>query len=263
MQLGQTIVKIRKEHELTQEDFAKKFNVTRQTVSNWENEKSYPDLLTLVKISDEFGYSLDTMLKENPDMTKDMNKDMQLGKTLTKIYEKELVIASVSAVACLIMFVISLVNNNGMAWIWLIAMFINVNTIGTYVRINKAGTEERGEYVQLADKMYIIDIDKKKLPAFDLFEYDMFQGNKMGKATLVSRNAKQNEKVKVPTCVLYGITKGFFGMKRTRLGFYATLEDVQKELDNIAEAGRHNMYYELKYAAKMQGVCIATDEEQE
>ena len=34
MQLGQTIVKIRKEHGLTQEEFAKKFNVTRQTVSN-------------------------------------------------------------------------------------------------------------------------------------------------------------------------------------------------------------------------------------
>ena len=69
MQLGQTIVKIRKEHGLTQEEFAKKFNVTRQTVSNWENEKSYPDLLTLVKISDMFGYSLDTILKENSDMT--------------------------------------------------------------------------------------------------------------------------------------------------------------------------------------------------
>ena len=72
MQLGQTIVKIRKEHGLTQEEFAKKFNVTRQTVSNWENEKSYPDLLTLVKISDMFGYSLDTILKENSDMTEKM-----------------------------------------------------------------------------------------------------------------------------------------------------------------------------------------------
>lgn len=68
MQLGQTIVKIRKEHGLTQEEFAKKFNVTRQTVSNWENEKSYPDLLTLVKISDMFGYSLDTILIVSNDL---------------------------------------------------------------------------------------------------------------------------------------------------------------------------------------------------
>ncbi|MFR3234236.1 MAG: helix-turn-helix transcriptional regulator [Blautia producta] len=40
MQLGQMIVKLRKEQGLTQETFAKKFNVTRQTVSNWENEVS-------------------------------------------------------------------------------------------------------------------------------------------------------------------------------------------------------------------------------
>ena len=63
MQLGQMIVKLRKEQGLTQETFAKKFNVTRQTVSNWENEKSYPDLHTLVKISDEFHLSLDILLK--------------------------------------------------------------------------------------------------------------------------------------------------------------------------------------------------------
>lgn len=61
MQLGQMIVKIRKDYGLTQDDFAQKFNVTRQTVSNWENEKSYPDLLTLVRISDEFDCSLDDL----------------------------------------------------------------------------------------------------------------------------------------------------------------------------------------------------------
>ena len=37
MQLGQMIAKIRKEQGMTQETFAKKFDVTRQTVSNWEN----------------------------------------------------------------------------------------------------------------------------------------------------------------------------------------------------------------------------------
>ena len=56
MQLGQMIAKIRKEQGMTQETFAKKFDVTRQTVSNWENEKSYPDLHTLIKISDEFNF---------------------------------------------------------------------------------------------------------------------------------------------------------------------------------------------------------------
>ena len=65
MRLGQTLKDIRKEYKLTQEGFAELFNVTRQTVSNWENEKSYPDLLTLIAISDKFNISLDKMLKED------------------------------------------------------------------------------------------------------------------------------------------------------------------------------------------------------
>lgn len=139
MQLGKTIVKIRKEYELTQEDFAQKFNVTRQTVSNWENEKSYPDLLTLIKISDGFGYSLDTMLKENPDMTEDMNENINLGKTLIKMYEKGIVIAIIGAIACLAMVVISLVNYDDAVdpIIWTVALLVNVYTIITCTLIKK------------------------------------------------------------------------------------------------------------------------------
>ena len=39
MKLGQTILDIRKERKMTQEEFAQIFHVTRQTVSNWEKEK--------------------------------------------------------------------------------------------------------------------------------------------------------------------------------------------------------------------------------
>ena len=77
MQLGQAIAQIRKERGLTQEAFAKMFNVTRQTVSNWENEKSYPDLSTLVKISDEFNVSLDVLLKGDFRMVKNIDKKIK------------------------------------------------------------------------------------------------------------------------------------------------------------------------------------------
>ena len=70
MNIGTKIIEIRKQKNMTQEDFAKIFHVTRQTVSNWENEKSYPDLQTLVQISNEFNVSLDTMLKEDMNMVK-------------------------------------------------------------------------------------------------------------------------------------------------------------------------------------------------
>ena len=53
MNIENQILNIRKENQLTQEEFGKLFHVTRQTVSNWENGKSYPDLQVLVDISNQ------------------------------------------------------------------------------------------------------------------------------------------------------------------------------------------------------------------
>lgn len=88
MQLGQAIAQIRKERGLTQEAFAKMYNVTRQTVSNWENEKSYPDLSTLVKISDEFNVSLDILLKGDFRMVKDIDKKLKKTAILYRNYNR-------------------------------------------------------------------------------------------------------------------------------------------------------------------------------
>ena len=58
MNIGKKIIEIRKERNMTQEDFANIFHVTRQTVSNWENEKSYPDLQTLFESAMNFVFRL-------------------------------------------------------------------------------------------------------------------------------------------------------------------------------------------------------------
>lgn len=97
MQLGQTIQKIRKENHLTQEEFAEIFHVTRQRVSNWENEKSYPDLLTLVAISDNFHISLDKMLKADIKMTEKLNKEIHWAKHMRMIFAVVLGIIVVTA----------------------------------------------------------------------------------------------------------------------------------------------------------------------
>ena len=113
MKLSQAIIEIRKEKGLTQEDFAKEFNVTRQTVSNWENGKSYPDLLTLVKISDLYGYSLDRMLREDRDMTEAMNKSIEVGKQLRRKTVFDYLFPIMGVVCCSAMVVISLVDYSG------------------------------------------------------------------------------------------------------------------------------------------------------
>ena len=45
--------------------FANLFNVSRQTISNWENGKSYPDLEMIIKISNYFKISVDELLKND------------------------------------------------------------------------------------------------------------------------------------------------------------------------------------------------------
>lgn len=84
MNVGKTIIEIRKKHHMTQEEFARLFYVTRQTVSNWENQKSYPDLQTLVEISNKFDVSLDKMLKEDTGMLKKFNREIKFGKQMKK-----------------------------------------------------------------------------------------------------------------------------------------------------------------------------------
>ena len=80
MNIGNQISAIRKEQQLTQEQFRSLFHVTRQTVSNWENEKSYPDLQMLIDISNWFEISLDTLIKEDSKMVKAIDKERVLGK---------------------------------------------------------------------------------------------------------------------------------------------------------------------------------------
>lgn len=81
MNIGTQILKIRKEKALTQEEFGKIFHVTRQTVSNWENEKSYPDLQILIEISNRFDISLDVLIKEDAILICSVMKFLKSSRT--------------------------------------------------------------------------------------------------------------------------------------------------------------------------------------
>lgn len=104
MDLGSKLGLIRKEHNLTQEEFAEKYNVTRQTVSNWENSKSYPDLDTLVKISDDFSVSLDVLLKEDKKVIKDISNWQRNGKICKRAIILLIAILAIALIAVGIYF---------------------------------------------------------------------------------------------------------------------------------------------------------------
>lgn len=54
MELSKQIKKYRVEANLSQEELADKVFVSRQTISNWENDKNYPDIRSLVLMSEIF-----------------------------------------------------------------------------------------------------------------------------------------------------------------------------------------------------------------
>lgn len=95
MKLGKNIAKIRKDNNLTQDELAEKYFVTRQTISNWEIGKSYPDLETLVKISNDFNVSLDILLKEDDEMIKKIDNEVKGSKKYKNITKYFLILFSI------------------------------------------------------------------------------------------------------------------------------------------------------------------------
>lgn len=63
MNIGNQIKFFRQRDHLSQEELAAKLYVSRQTISNWENDKSYPDIHNLLMLSSLFQVSLDNLVK--------------------------------------------------------------------------------------------------------------------------------------------------------------------------------------------------------
>lgn len=63
MEIGKQIRRFRTEGNMSQDELAERIYVTRQTISNWENDRNYPDIRSLVLLSSVFGISLDILVK--------------------------------------------------------------------------------------------------------------------------------------------------------------------------------------------------------
>ncbi len=80
MSLGETIRECRKKAALSQEQLAGKLNVSRQAITKWEADKGIPDVANLIAISDEFGLSLDELIKGNATVKRKIIADSSTKK---------------------------------------------------------------------------------------------------------------------------------------------------------------------------------------
>lgn len=78
MQIGEKLKQKRNEAGYSQEVLAEKVGVSRQTISNWETNRSYPDIGSVLRLSDLYGISLDELLKEDTNMRKHVEETAKL-----------------------------------------------------------------------------------------------------------------------------------------------------------------------------------------
>lgn len=70
MHFGKQLILIRKQYGLSQEKLAKQLYVSRQTISSWENDKTYPDLKSLLILSKIVNKSVDSLVKGDIDQVR-------------------------------------------------------------------------------------------------------------------------------------------------------------------------------------------------
>lgn len=100
MEVGKQIKKYRKEQSLSQDVLAEKIYVSRQTISNWENDKCYPDINSLVLLSEIFHVSLDQLIKGDvKTMKKQINQaDLKNFNHLSRIFTAMLLAAIITPI---------------------------------------------------------------------------------------------------------------------------------------------------------------------
>lgn len=103
MELSTQIRKHRKELGLSQEALAERVFVSRQTVSSWENDKSYPDVKSLLLLSEVFQVSLDILIKGDVEQMKKVIRqdDIDQMKVYSRVYAVLYVTGIVSLVPLL------------------------------------------------------------------------------------------------------------------------------------------------------------------
>lgn len=106
MELGNHIKHYRNEKCLSQDELAERVYVTRQTISNWENNKNYPDINSIVLLSEVFEISIDNLIKGDLEqMKKEINSEEVKKLNFYSLMMAILMIAAIISLVPLIKFI--------------------------------------------------------------------------------------------------------------------------------------------------------------
>lgn len=120
MNIGQKLKEARAQAELSQEKVSEEIHVSRQTISNWETEKTYPDVVSIVKLSNLYGISLDELLKGDSKMLQHLEESTNTVKSNRKLS----IIGMINLVAIIVLLLFIGDHGSTLLWITMIGEFI-------------------------------------------------------------------------------------------------------------------------------------------
>lgn len=86
MEVGKRIRDERTGAGMSQDDLAARVYVSRQTISSWENDKTYPDVQSLILLSEIFGVTVDSLIKGDVEtMTETIDTEVRTMKRLSYV----------------------------------------------------------------------------------------------------------------------------------------------------------------------------------
>ena len=93
MTIGEKLKAARNGAGLTQEQVAEKVRVSRQTVSSWENDRSYPDIAGVLALAELYRLSLDELLREDKRMLRHLEESTNIVKSKKALSRRVLIAA--------------------------------------------------------------------------------------------------------------------------------------------------------------------------
>lgn len=133
MKFGNHLKQERLRRKFTQQKVAQDLNVSRQTISGWETENSYPDISSLIRLSDYYQISLDQLLKEDTGMTEYLKKQEILKSIKPIIWI--LTVIDILFLGFLILSMVDIVKLTSLVSIIIVSMgLLNIIAMITLVR---------------------------------------------------------------------------------------------------------------------------------
>lgn len=149
MNIGERILKLRKESHLSQEEVANKLNVSRQTISKWETGESNPDFDKIVPLCELFNVSTDELIKGTKEEKGIIDDNKEYKKKTAQVLTISIFMYFLAVIWIIFAESLSLLNEEIM-----VCVFLLICALATCLIIYHFVANSKSEKEQIKEKKY-------------------------------------------------------------------------------------------------------------